>query len=116
MDIPKQLQDKLAQYQNLQNQLQMVTMQRQQLQMQSTDVKNAEKELQTLKDDNKVYKMVGPMFFATSKAEGLSYLNDENETAQAKNKLLEKQEKKLAEKLNDMRTELNSLMQPPTGV
>jgi chaperonin cofactor prefoldin len=31
MDIPKEVQDKLAQFQNLQNQLQMIVLQKQQL-------------------------------------------------------------------------------------
>lgn len=115
MEIPKQLQDKLAQYQNLQNQLQMVAMQRQQLQLQSTDVMNAKKELEKLSDGSKVYRMTGPMFFATTREDGMAYLSQEAEGASAKSSLLEKQEKKLAQKLNDMRQEINSMMQPPKG-
>jgi len=115
MEIPQQLQDKLAQFQNLQNQLQMVSVQRQQLQMQSADVSNAKKELEKAAADGKVYRLVGPMFIETNKAEGLEYLIDEDESAQTKIKVLEKQEKKLTEKLNDMRTELTSMMKPPVG-
>lgn len=111
MDVPKQVQDKLAQYQNLQNQLQMVSMQRQQLSLGKTDLSNAKKELEAL-NEGKVYKMVGPMFVETSKEDGLKYVQEEDESAQAKISVLEKQEKKLTQKLNDMRDELNQMIKP----
>ena len=114
MDVPKQVQDKLAQFQNLQNQLQMVSMQKQQLMLQNTDLDNAKKEMDGVGEE-KVYRMVGPLLIETNKDDGLKYVADEHETADAKIKLLEKQEKKLTEKLNEMRSELQSMMQPPSA-
>ncbi len=108
------MQDKLAQFQNLQNQLQMIAVQKQQLMLQSTDLENARKELDKLQQ-GKVYRMVGPVMVETNKDDGLKYLGDEKDTASAKLKVLEKQEKKLAEKLNQMRSEIQGMLQPPTG-
>ncbi len=111
MEVPKQIQDKLAQFQNLQNQLQMVSLQRQQFVLGGSDIANAKAELEK-QTEGKVYKMVGPLLIETSKDEGLKYLDDEAGSGEAKVKLLEKQEKKLAERLNEMRDELNALIKP----
>ncbi|MBU0761538.1 MAG: prefoldin subunit beta [Candidatus Altiarchaeota archaeon] len=111
MDVPRQVQDKLAQFQNLQNQLQMVSIQRQQLTLGNTDISNAKKELDKVSDE-RVYRMVGPLLLETNKDEGLKYLEDESESATNKIKLLEGQERKLAEKLNQMRDELNAMIKP----
>jgi len=112
MDVPKDVQDKLAQFQNLQNQLQVIAMQKQQLMLQGTDLGNARKELEAL-SDGKVYRMVGPLFLEVGKDDGLKYVVDESETAAAKVKVLEKQEKKLTEKLTKMRGEIQTMLQPP---
>ena len=112
MDIPQEVQDKLAQFQNMQNQMQVVTLQKQQLMLQNTDIDNARKALEGLVEGD-VYRMVGPMLIQTSKDGGLKYLSDEKEMASAKLKVMEKQEKKLVEKLNDMRGELQSMLNPP---
>jgi prefoldin beta subunit len=114
MEVPKHLQDKLAQYQTLQNQLQMMTMQKQQFMLANTDLENAKKELEAQKG-GKVYRMVGPLLIETNKDDGLKYVTDEHDSADAKIKVLEKQEKKIVEKLNDMRTELQSAFAPPKG-
>ena len=112
MDIPKHLQDKLAQFQTLQNQLQMVSLQKQQLMLQNTDLENAKKELEAVKAE-RVYKMAGPLLIESSKDAGMKYVTDERDMADSKIKILEKQEKKLIEKLNEMRGELQSAFSPP---
>ncbi|MFH0861526.1 MAG: prefoldin subunit beta [Candidatus Altiarchaeota archaeon] len=112
MDVPKQVQDKLAQFQTLQNQVQMLSMQKQQLMLQNTDLDNAKKELESL-TQGKVYRMVGPILIETGKDAGMKYVTDEHDMADAKIKVLEKQEKKLVEKLNEMQAELRTMLSPP---
>jgi prefoldin beta subunit len=112
MDVPKHVQDKLAQFQTLQGQLQMMSMQKQQLMLQKTDLENAKKELENVKD-GKVYRMVGPILVETGKEAGQKYVSDEHDMADARINVLEKQEKKLVEKLNEMRSELQGMLSPP---
>ena len=111
MDVPKQVQDKLAQFQTLQGQLQMISMQKQQLMMQKTDLENAKKELDAM-GSGKVYRMVGPILIETGKDAGIKYVADEHDMSDAKIKVMEKQEKKLVDKLNEMKTELQSMLGP----
>jgi prefoldin beta subunit len=112
MDIPKHLQDRLAQYQTLQNQLQMIAMNKQQLMLQNTDLENAKKELEAV-SEGKVYRMVGPLMLETTRDAGLKYVDDERDGATARISIMEKQEKKLVEKLNEMRAEIQGALSPP---
>jgi len=112
MDLPKHIQDRLAQYQTLQGQLQMISLQKQQLMLQGADLDNAKQELDGLKEGS-VYRLVGPMLVESSKEAGLKYVLDERDSAQAKIAIMDRQEKKLAEKLNEMRAEIQGAISPP---
>jgi prefoldin beta subunit len=114
MDVPKHLQDKLAQYQNLQNQLQMVAMQKQQLMLQGSDLENAKRELDAA-GDGKVYRMAGPILLECGKEAGLKFVTDERDMTGAKTAVMDKQEKKLVDKLNEMKADLQAAMSPPKG-
>jgi prefoldin beta subunit len=108
--IPKQLQDKLAQFQNLQQQLQMLSMQKQQMVLQNGEIENAQKELEGAKSDGKVYRIVGPILVESSKADMTKKLKDDFDLNKTRVDVLEKQEKKFAEKLNEMRSELQTMI------
>ena len=112
MDVPQHIQDKLAQYQNLQNQIQMISIQKQQLMLAKTDLENAKKELETVAE-GRIYRMVGPLLIETGKEACQKFVKEEQDTADAKINILEKQEKKIVEKMNDMRAELQSALAPP---
>jgi prefoldin beta subunit len=109
MDIPKNVQDKLAQFQNIQNQLQMVSMQKQQLSLQRSDLQNAKDELANA-EAARVYRLVGPILLETPKDEAEKFIEDESDSASNKVSILEKQEKKLVEKMNEMRSELQGML------
>jgi prefoldin beta subunit len=109
MDIPKQLQDKLVQFQNIQNQLQLIAMQKQQLILQKTDIENSRKELEKTVE-GKIYRMVGPLLIETKRDDSLKQLEEDSGVNATKIKVLEKQEKKLVEKFNELRSELQSMI------
>jgi len=108
--VPKQVQDKLAQYQNLQQQLQMISMQKQQMVLQNAEMENAQKELEGASKTGKVYRIVGPILVESTKDEMAKKLKDDYDLNKTRVDVLEKQEKKLAEKLNEMRTELQAMI------
>lgn len=110
--IPKQLQDKLAQFQTLQNQLQMITVQKQQFFLQSAETDNALKALAEA-GEGKIYRAAGPLLIETTKPESEKNLKEEKELSETRVKVLEKQEKKLSEKLEELRTEIQGMMKPP---
>jgi prefoldin beta subunit len=114
-EIPKQLQDKIMQFQNLQGQMQMVAMQKQQLFMQAADNENALKALEETKEGTKIYKAAGQLVVETNKADTEKKLKEDKDLVDAKMKMMEKQEKKLSEKLEELRAELQTMMKPTGG-
>lgn len=110
MDIPKQVQDKLAQFQGLQNQLQVMALQKQQLIVQSNEVDNALTELEKAGKDSRIYRAAGPLLVETNKEEGEKNLREDKELASTRIQILEKQEKKLVEKYNELKTELQGML------
>lgn len=112
--IPKQLQDKISQYQNLQGQLQLASMQRQQVSMQAADIVNALKALEEA-GHGKIYRAAGPLLIEAGKEASVKRLNEDKELAEAREKMLEKQEKKLTEKFEEMRQEIQGMLKSMGG-
>jgi prefoldin beta subunit len=110
MDIPPQVQDKLAQFQTLQQQLQLLGLQKQQLLVQGNDVDNALEELGKISEKEKVYRAVGMLLIESSKSESEKALKEEKELGDTRVKILEKQEKKLTEKFDELRKELQAML------
>lgn len=115
MEIPKQVQDKLAQFQGIQNQMQMMALQKQQLILQSTDLDNALAEVGNATGKEKIYKMAGPLLIETNKDESMKNLQEKKELADTRIKVLEKQEKKIGEKFEGLRGELQMMLQGKGG-
>lgn len=109
MDVPKQVQDKLAQFQNLQNQLQMIAAQKQQFMLRNADIEGANQELSKA-EEGKIYRMAGSLFVETNKTDCEKNLAEEKEANESKIKVLESQEKKLAQKLNELKGELEGML------
>lgn len=115
MEIPKQLQDKLMQFQNMQNQLQMFVYQKQQLLMQNNEIENAITELGKA-GDGKIYSAAGPLFIETGKQASQKNLKEKKDTNDARIKLLEKQETKTNEKLTELKGELEVALKGQGGL
>ena len=86
--IPKELQNKIAQFQTMQQQLQFVAVQKQQLVMDKAEAEEASKELATAKGD--VYKSVGPLLIKSDKASLETDLKEAVTSAENRISLLEK--------------------------
>jgi len=110
MDIPQQVQDKLAQFQNLQQQLQLITLQKQQLMVGGGDIDNALAELEKLEREGKVYMAAGMLLIESSKAESEKTLKEQKELNETRMKVLEKQEKKLSEKYEELKKEIQAIL------
>lgn len=112
MDLPPQIQDKLAQFQTLQQQLQLLALQKQQLMAAKNDIENALTELGKITEKQKVYKAAGMLLIESSKGESEKALNEEKELSETRTGVLERQEKKLTEKYEELRKELQTLLGP----
>ena len=105
---PRQLQDKFAKLQGLQNQLQMIAMQKQQMMMQTKDIENALNELK--EQEGKIYRIAGPIMVEANKETTGKKLTDDKEKYENNLLIYEKHEKKLSEQLKKLGTELQTMM------
>ncbi|MBI4360369.1 prefoldin subunit [Candidatus Micrarchaeota archaeon] len=108
-DVQNMAQD----YNQLQQQLQMVLIQRQQLSMQEKELDQALEEVKS--SPGPFYRFVGSVLVARGKDQLESELAKEKQDVASKNVLFEKQEKKIMERFTEVRKKLESYAQSQRG-
>ncbi len=101
----EQAQQLIGQAQAYQQQLQNVMMQREALKVQLQEIDNAREELAKV-NAGQVYKMAGPVLIKAEAAEVAKELNDRKELLEVRMKALEKGEKKIQEKVDEIRSRI----------
>ena len=118
-ELPPQLQDKIMQFQQLQQQIQLITNQKVQLESQARDNEKAISELGKATDDTPIYKSVGSLFVrAEDKVSVENELNERKETLDIRIKAIDRQEKQLMEKYQALQQDLSqaiSASRQPSG-
>ncbi len=110
-EIPPQVQNLVAQLQQIQQQLQLVVSQKAQLESLIKEAKDALQELEK-SDDEYAYRAVGNVLIKLKKEEIKSDLKEKVDTYEVRKNMLERQEAKLRERA----TELQSKLQASLGV
>ncbi len=90
------LSKELAEYENLEKQLEMLLVQKHQLQLQQNEVKHAVDELKK-SEDAKLYRSIGSVMMSTTKEDAEKDLGERSELIKVKLDAIEKQEEKLRE-------------------
>src|SRR5205809_6273743 len=102
-EISPQLQNQIAQYQQLQNQLQVLASQRVQLEAKLREIEGTLEELNKASGDTPIYKSIGTLPLRPDHREALKKeLEEHKETLTIRVKSLQKQEKSLSERYNDL--------------
>lgn len=104
--ISEELKNKLATFQTMQQQLQMVAVQKQQLILDKAEAEEADKELASSKGD--VYKSIGPILVKSGRDALSKELKEASSSADARISILEKQEQKLALRAQELQKELQT--------
>ncbi|UCE36367.1 MAG: prefoldin subunit beta [Thermoplasmata archaeon] len=108
-EISPQLQNKLAQFQHMQQQVQVISSQKFQLEAQLRDTERAITELDKISDDSPIYKNVGSLLVrAEDKDSVLKELTEKKETIDIRIKALDRQEKQIMEKYQTLQKELSA--------
>jgi prefoldin beta subunit len=116
MEISGELQNKIAQYQQIQQQLQMISTQKVQVSAQLEEIKNTLEELEGLKKGTPVYKFTGSLLVKVTDLEVLKKdIEESKETSSIKVKSLERQEKQLKERFVSLQQEITQAMQKLQG-
>lgn len=109
--LPPQIQNQLAQLQELQQQAQIVVGQRQQLELQVREVERTLEELARVAKDAPLYKSVGSLLIRASDREGIERdLTDQKETLTVRLESAKRQESRLRERVTALQTELQAAL------
>lgn len=110
-EISPQLQNQIAQYQQLQNQLQVLATQRVQLEAKLREIEQTLEELNKLSDGTPVYKSIGMLLVRQDDREALKReLEEHKETLTIRVKSLQKQEKALSERYEDLAAKIQAAL------
>ncbi len=110
MDIQQNVQEQLNQFQQVQQQAQSIAMQKQTVSLQINEAKKALDELSKTSEDQEVYKTAGPLLIKTTKDETESELKDNIEMLEIRQKTIEKQEKRISSRLEELQASLQAAM------
>jgi prefoldin beta subunit len=114
-EIPPQVQNMVAQLQQLQQQLQAVVTQRAQVEALLKDTENALEELQRVEDDTPVYKAVGNVLVKEDREKIVKELTEKKETYEIRIKTLQRQEERLRERFAETQKKLQNILGPQAG-
>ena len=113
-EISPQLQNQIQQYQQLQQQLQVLGSQRIQLEAKLREIDNTLEELGKLPDDSTVYKSIGVLLVQADDRDALKKeLDDHKETLTIRVKSIQKQEKALGERYEDLQKKIQAALGGP---
>jgi prefoldin beta subunit len=110
-EISPQLQNQIAQYQQLQQQLQVLASQRLQLEAKLREVEGTLEELNKIAAETPVFKSIGMLLVRVDDREALTKeLEEHKETLTVRVKSLQKQEKSLAERYEQLGTKIQEAL------
>lgn len=113
-NISPKLQNQIAQFQQLQQQLQSVLSQKFRMEAQLREVQMTIDELGKSADDVTIYKNVGSLLIkASDKASVLKEVEDDKETLEIRIKTLDRQEKALRDKYQVMQDQISKALGQP---
>ena len=104
MEVDKETEQKILQLQILEQNLQNFALQRQNFQVQLMEIENALEELNKTKGE--AYKLAGNIMVLSNKKDLVKDLNEKKDMFELRVKNLEKQEKKIQEKAEELKNQV----------
>ncbi|WP_456474215.1 prefoldin subunit beta [Candidatus Pyrohabitans sp.] len=104
--LPPQLQQRLAQFQQLQQQAEAITTQRLQVELQLKEVTRALEEVEKLDEDAEIYRSVGNLLIKSEKGKVETELKERKETLELRINTLKRQEEKVTSRLKELQTKI----------
>lgn len=111
-NIPPKVQNQIAQFQQLTQQIQMITTQKIQLDAQAKELDRTVQELEKAPEDSAVFKNVGTLLVQVKDRQGLmTELKEQKETVEVRVKTLERQDKHLRERHQNLQSQITQALQ-----
>lgn len=111
-ELSPQIQNQVAQIQQVQQQAQALSVQKSQTEVLMKETQMALEELEKTKDDAVVYKSVGELMIRSDKAALLADLKEKTETLSLRMQSIERQEERLNSRFKQLQEQLRHMMNP----
>ncbi len=105
-EIPPYLREQLARFEQLQQNLQAILVQKQQVEMESNEISKALEELKKASDSDPVYKSAGNILVRAKREDVLKDLEERRELYGTRSAVLIKQEQRVRENVKDLQTKI----------
>lgn len=112
LSIPPQVQEQLAELQQLQQTLQVVITQKQQLELELSDTERALGELEKLTDKTVIYKSIGALLVKSNRQSVTKELIERKELLNTRVTVLAKQEERARGKLKELQQSIQERLKP----
>ncbi len=106
-ELPPYLREMLARFDQTQQNLQAVQMQKQQVEMELNESEKALEELNKASETESIYKFAGNLLIKVSKVDMVKELNEKKELSNTRKMVLTKQEGRFKESLKDLQTKID---------
>ena len=113
--MPPWLQEQLMKLQQSQQNLQSIMTQKQHLEMEKVETEKALEELKKASDEDNVYKQAGSILIKSTKKELVEELEEKLEMAKTRSTVLEKQETRIKETLQEQEAKITEMMKGGAG-
>ena len=110
-NISQELKHQIGQFQQIQQQAQLIVVQKQNMELQLKEVSNALSELEKAEDDVKLYKSIGSLFISAKKDPTVEELKEMKESLEIRVSSLKKQEEQITNKLKEMEKKISQKLQ-----
>lgn len=116
-EMSPKLQNQIAQFQQLQQQLQAILSQKFQMEAQLREVENTLEELGKVTEDTPIYRNVGSLLIKANEKESVvKDIEDSKETLEVRVKTLNRQEKQMRERYENLQEQLQKALSGSAGV
>ncbi len=106
-ELPPYLREQLARFDQTQQNLQAVLIQKQQVEMELSEAEKALEELTKASDSESIYKFAGNLLIKVSKADMVKDLTEKKELSNTRKMVLAKQEVRFKESLKDLQVKID---------
>ena len=106
-ELPPYLREQFARFDQTQQNLQAVLIQRQQVEMELSETEKALQELNKASDSESIYKFAGNLLIKVSKADIVKELNEKKELSNTRKMVLAKQESRFKESIKDLQMKID---------
>ena len=106
-ELPPVLREQLARYEQIQQNLQAVLIQKQQVELELSETEKALEELGKATESEAIYKFAGNLLIKVQKADVQKELAEKKELANTRKMVLSKQEGRFRESLKDLQTKID---------